>query len=290
MRYLITAVLPAFLTTCGVNAQINYDLVQKAESEFNSVCQSPSLHGQTVTWGGSTYKYHCGSVGPWDPSERIVNAYQPSHCAEKCEQKAGCTGFLWLYQGSFCYLGLNHLVPIGPSEQSKNYLYMELLSSDGTGGGTGEGVSEGTGGNAGEGTEPEPEPDTLAEECLKAVPECRAAEQICKESDQNCKEAEKSYKEATEECRKSQEAFELYEKDQTRWNDAKTALEIKNKICEQDKVNLGNTNQRLQETVDTLSRKLDQCNKDMDNIKAICKLPLPDGEVYKFMDKSDPQS
>ncbi|KAB8215020.1 hypothetical protein BDV33DRAFT_208720 [Aspergillus novoparasiticus] len=270
MKYLTTAVLPAFLATCGVNAQINYELVQRAESEFKSVCQSPRLHGQTVTWGSSTYKYHCGSVGPWDPNERIVNAYQPSHCAEKCEQKTGCTGFLWLYQGSFCYLGLNRLVPIGPSEQSTNYLYMELLSSDVTDGGTGEGIDEGIDQGTGEGTEPEPNPDSCAEKCLQAVPECRAAEQSCKESDQNCKEAEERYKEATEECRKSQEAYELYEKDQKRWNDAMTALEGKNKICEQDKVNLGNTNQRLQETVDTLTRKLDQCNKDMDNTKAIC--------------------
>ncbi|KAL3484508.1 hypothetical protein BJX62DRAFT_243837 [Aspergillus germanicus] len=246
-------------------------------NEFMAVCDSPNLDGKIVRWNGHDYKYHCRRVGPWSASDPHYSMFRPSDCAAECSKRDDCTGFLWLYQGAYCNLGVDRRAVITETPSSSEYLYMERLG--------GSGALPDDQHDASQPVDiPAPADCNCEEKCQQTVPECQAAETQCKENTKQCQAAVASHQEAQQQCETSKEACDnvkLYCEGLE--VDARRVKELYDQDLEAHR----KTITELQQNLSEMRVKYNACARDMDATLAICpdnsnKAVLEKGRKFKL--------
>lgn len=247
-------------------AYANPELWPGPGDEFIATCVSPNLDGEIVHWNGHDYKYHCRRVGPWSASDQYYQVFRPSDCAAECNKRDDCTGFLWLYKGSFCNLGIDRHAPITETPSSSEYLYMERLDRTST-----LPDHEGTGGGSQQPIIPTPE-GNCEQRCQQIVPECQAAETECKENTIQCQSAISSHQEAQKQCNQSTQACDDMRK---YCEDGRVDAQRVKELYDQDLAAHKKQITDLQQTLNEMRTKYNKCAQDMANTVAECRICLP---------------
>ncbi|KAE8145753.1 hypothetical protein BDV25DRAFT_144368 [Aspergillus avenaceus] len=235
---------------------------------FGSLCESPNAHGETVSWGGVTYRYHCGHRFHFPASvPQVYNIRQPSECAASCQETEGCIGFMWMHRGSFCYLDVSSKSDIYATETSKDLLYMERLSgADG---------SDGPGGSGENGS------SNCDEYCLEKIPECGDAAAQCDLRNEEC---EKSTNKCREDAQAAKEACDrveqLYQTERFDWEtlerqhkkcSADKAIEAQRaEVLAQDRERKADEIARLRDELEVQRNEVKQCKLDLSGVVAEC--------------------